>query len=195
MDIQTYLNSGNLELYALGLLSGAEKNEAEEYILKYPQIRAELDRIELQLEGAAVSSGIEPSVSLREKVLNRIFGEGIAAGASLPLISKTSDHREWLRLVSRHIPEDFTEGCYSRVLQQTGQLMQTLLVSSTDFDDEVHEDLHESFLILEGKCKCTVGDVEFFMEAGDYTEIPLDAVHRVEIVKKPVIAILQRVSL
>ncbi|WP_276345567.1 cupin domain-containing protein [Daejeonella sp. JGW-45] len=193
MDIRSYLESGNLELYAMGLLSGVEKDKAEENIIKYPELRAELDKIELSLEKLATAAAIEPPRSLIDEILNRISVPELTGNTFLPLLSSDSDYRDWQRLVRDYIPGDFSDGCYSKVIRETAQVTQILLVSSTDFDDEIHTDLHESFLILQGKCKCTVGNKEFFMEAGDYTEIPLHEVHRVEIVRKPVIAILQRI--
>lgn len=59
--------------------------------------------------------------------------------------------------------------------------------------EEIHEDLLESFYILEGTCTCFVGGEQFPLAAGGFLEIPMFIPHSVAITsEKPVLAILQR---
>ena len=53
-----------------------------------------------------------------------------------------------------------------------------LVVSSTNFEDEVHDDEYESFLILKGSCKCTIGNSVQFMDESDYMAIPLNVIRQ-----------------
>ncbi len=70
MDIQTFIQSGILELYAVGRCSAAEAKEVQRMVAQYPAIRTELNDIELALERYAVLSGIQPPARLKEKILN-----------------------------------------------------------------------------------------------------------------------------
>ena len=59
--------------------------------------------------------------------------------------------------------------------------------------EETHEDLLESFFILEGTCICFLGEHQIPLEAGGFLEIPMFIPHSVTITSdKPVLAILQR---
>ena len=57
MDIQAYINSGVLELYVLDRLSPDERRQVESYAEQYPEIRQEIEEIELALEKYAVLNG------------------------------------------------------------------------------------------------------------------------------------------
>lgn len=194
MNIKAYIESGILELYALDLLQEKEKAEVEKAILVYPEAKAEVDSIQRAIEGFAALSAITPPSHMKQKIVETISNfekECKMDLDDLPLLNKFSDYRSWLALVKDYIPERLEDGIFSRVLRDADNLMQTLVVSSTDFEDEIHVDVYESFLMLEGKCKCTVGGQVYFMEAGEYTEIPLHEIHRVEILTPRVVAILQ----
>lgn len=198
MDIQAYKESGVLELYALGLLKGVEEAEVENIIASYPELREEINNIQLALEKYAASTAILPSLHIKKeirKTISNLDKEQKMQLNDLPLINRFSDHNNWLRLVTDYIPEQLEGGRFIKDLSNTATLMQMLLVSSTDFEDEIHTDLHESFLILEGTCKCIVGGQVSYMEAGDYMDIPLHQTHSVEIVSPKVVAILQRISI
>ena len=71
-DLKSYLENGILELYVLGDLSNEERLEVEQNALKYPEIKSEIIEIESALLNYAISNAIEPSKSLRKKVLNAL---------------------------------------------------------------------------------------------------------------------------
>ncbi|MNK28891.1 Cupin domain protein [compost metagenome] len=80
---------------------------------------------------------------------------------------------------------------YSQLIIETIGLTQVLFVSELDIEEESHANEYESFLILKGKCRCTVDRHVFYLEPGRYTEIPLRTNHRVEVIEGPVMAIVQ----
>lgn len=195
MNIKAYIESGILELYALDLLQGKEKAEVEKVISVYPEAKSELNSIQLAMEELAALSAITPPPHIKEKIVGTISNlekEQKMDLNDLPLLNKFSDYKSWLSLVKDYIPGKLEDGGFSKVLRNADNLIQMLLVSSADFEDEIHADVHESFLILEGRCKCTVGGQVYFMGPGEYTEIPLHEIHRVEMVTPKVVAILQR---
>ncbi len=58
---------------------------------------------------------------------------------------------------------------------------------------ETHDNMLESFFVLEGSCNCTIGDSEISLSEGGFAEIPLNKPHFPTVTStKPVLAILQR---
>ena len=69
MNIEEYISSGVLELYATGSLTTAEAAEVERMAMQYPEIRAELTLIQSTLERYAESHAMNPPPALKNKVL------------------------------------------------------------------------------------------------------------------------------
>ncbi|GAA4387783.1 anti-sigma factor [Hymenobacter koreensis] len=69
MNIDEYIESGQLELYVLQQLSPAEHAEAEQLAAQNPEVRAEIDRIRQTLEGYATAHAVQPPNAMRERVL------------------------------------------------------------------------------------------------------------------------------
>lgn len=69
-DIKAYIESGILELYALGDVSGEERAQVEAMAAKHPAVKAELDEIERSMEQYALANAVEPSENLRDRILN-----------------------------------------------------------------------------------------------------------------------------
>jgi anti-sigma-K factor RskA len=72
VDIKSYIASGVLENYVLNLLTEKERQEVEGYAEKYPEIRSEIERIEIALEDYARMNAIpapsEVSVQIEAKL-------------------------------------------------------------------------------------------------------------------------------
>ncbi|MBC7913080.1 MAG: anti-sigma factor [Pyrinomonadaceae bacterium] len=73
-DLKAYIESGVLELYVLGDLTGDEKIEAERMLKKYPELMKELGEIEGALQKYAETYSIEPSEGSRSKILSSLTG-------------------------------------------------------------------------------------------------------------------------
>lgn len=73
MDTQQYISSGMLELYVLGMTTQQETAEVQEMLLQYPEIRSELNAIEVSLEKYAFANAIEPGVQLKNKILGSVI--------------------------------------------------------------------------------------------------------------------------
>ena len=74
MDLTAYINSGILKLYVLDRLSPDERRRVESYAAEYPEVKAEIEQIELDLEHYAVLHGqaTPPPPSVLTSVLRRI---------------------------------------------------------------------------------------------------------------------------
>lgn len=76
MNIKEYIESGILESYLLGELSPEERKEVEKNVAEHPEIRAELEQIELALEQYAVMLGTPPPPGTLTELLDRMPNTG-----------------------------------------------------------------------------------------------------------------------
>ncbi len=72
MDTQEIISSGILEMYAMGISSDAENLQVQEWLRMHPELAAELNRIETDMENFAQLNAITPSSDLRTKVMHSI---------------------------------------------------------------------------------------------------------------------------
>lgn len=72
MDLNEYISSGILELYAAGALSAEEAREVEDMAARHTEVKAELDAINAALTGYAGAYGKAPRPELRKKVLDKV---------------------------------------------------------------------------------------------------------------------------
>lgn len=198
MNIQAYIESGILEMYALDQLDPIEKDDVELMISLFPELQKELESIQHALETYAASCAIVPRPYVKDKIkdlISNLEKEGKMDPHNLPYINNYSDHTQWLNLIKDRIPyKPEGDAPFIDILQQSDKIVQMVVVSSTDFEDEVHDDEYESFLILKGRCKCTIGESVRFMDEGEFMAIPLHEHHAVEVLTETVVAIVQRVS-
>ncbi len=66
MDIKAYIASGILESYVLDDLSSKERTGVIAMIAKHPEIKAELDQIEIQLEELALENAVAPNLTFKQ---------------------------------------------------------------------------------------------------------------------------------
>jgi anti-sigma-K factor RskA len=72
LDVKKYISSGILDCYVLGSSSEKEMKEVECMALIYPEIKEELNKLELIFEKFAKASAIEPPPDLRLRILTEI---------------------------------------------------------------------------------------------------------------------------
>lgn len=72
MDLKEYIDSGIVELYALGNLSSGERTEFEQRLLLYPALRAELEQAQASLEQYAEAHSVIPRLSARRRLLEHV---------------------------------------------------------------------------------------------------------------------------
>ncbi|MBN8834025.1 MAG: hypothetical protein ABS68_11955 [Niastella sp. SCN 39-18] len=75
MNKEEFISSGLLELYATGISSPEESRLVEECLAKYPELREELNQIEISLENYAQANAIQPSALVKKKLMDKIFPE------------------------------------------------------------------------------------------------------------------------
>lgn len=68
-EVQSYIESGILELYVLGDITPQEKLQVEEMIAAHPVVKVEVDAIERAMERYALEHAIEPAEKQRDRIL------------------------------------------------------------------------------------------------------------------------------
>lgn len=72
MNIKEYISSGIIESYVLGLTSSEEAREFEQLCDTYPELVAERNRFEYELEEHALANSLPAPAYIGKRVLNRI---------------------------------------------------------------------------------------------------------------------------
>ena len=72
MNIQEYISSGVLELYAMQQLPTTEQAEVEKLRLEYPEVNSEILKIESSMQEFAFTQAKTPPARLKANILNRI---------------------------------------------------------------------------------------------------------------------------
>jgi anti-sigma-K factor RskA len=89
LDIQQYISSGILELYAAGALSQEEMRTVERVMTDYPEVRRELSDIEDALEQYAMLNARPPREEVRASILGKIAWESDGTVAKQNLLKET----------------------------------------------------------------------------------------------------------
>lgn len=200
-NITNYIESGILELYLSGSLSNEEGAEVEKMIAGNLEIQAEFDSISHALEQYAQLHAIEPNPVVKPFLMAIIdFTERMKNGepATFPPVlheaASINDYAPWLNRADMQLPENFQQ-FYAKIIGYTPQAITAIVWIEQMAPQEVHDDEHEKFLILEGACNIIVDEKIYPLIPGDYFAIPLHKNHRVEVTSAiPCKVILQRVA-
>ncbi|MBD2721025.1 anti-sigma factor [Hymenobacter armeniacus] len=91
-NIQDYIESGILEQYALGELSPAEQAAVEGMAARHPEVREELQQVQLAFGVYAEAHALTPPAGMRERVLHNVMAQIAAPAAnSTPNASLRAD--------------------------------------------------------------------------------------------------------
>jgi mannose-6-phosphate isomerase-like protein (cupin superfamily) len=179
----SYLNSEKLEQFCLGLLPEEESRAIVLAIEKYPNVKKRVEAIE---QGLITAYEMQPAKNLKLKIFERLdkipTDEAIDL-KNLPSIHKHSNAGNWNKAVQSILPpQDQGELKMIPLLQNnsTEMFVAWLHISLEEDGHDPEEDFIESFLILEGSCECNVGGKIFYLQAGDYIEIPPRTKHTIQ---------------
>jgi anti-sigma-K factor RskA len=84
VNIEEYISSGLLEAYVMDQLSPAERTEVEQAAADHPEIREELEKIELSMETLAFATAVQPPEGVKDKLMQKI---GAAEDKEAPVIA------------------------------------------------------------------------------------------------------------
>ena len=191
------MESGVIEAHCLGQLDVAEMRELERMSERYPEIRAEITRTDATLRHLATET---PALQARKQnilhTLHQLQMEQAMNLDQLPLLSRHSDHQQWLTVVRALRPTDRMDGIDFFVLQETPNLVQTLIWMEDALEEDGHDpdNFQESILVLEGECECNLGGEIVRLGAGGYLDIPPNTPHIIKNLHagRPLLGIMQR---
>ncbi|MBI2731667.1 MAG: hypothetical protein HYX40_13130 [Sphingobacteriales bacterium] len=197
MNITDYINSGILQEYWLGVLTESEREAVRQMAKQYPEIAAELATNEEAMQGFSVNHSYVPPDALKKEiwqVIENLDHEKNFTADNTPIINQYSDYKNWLKAIHPLLPAEMKEDVFAQVIRNDGKITQTLIKTKANYPDEVHEDVYESFIVLEGECECYIGDDVIKLGPGGYLNIPLYKHHDVKVLTPYVTAVIQRIA-
>jgi mannose-6-phosphate isomerase-like protein (cupin superfamily) len=198
MDIQAYIETGILQDYCLGFLTEAEMKEVELKAFTYPELQKEIFAYQQALERYAMDfSFTVPPANLKADtlgILDNLLKEQNAHAQDLPLLNKYAVRENWLSVIKPLLPLELKGEMFTKVLRNDEQVFQTIIWTKVDYPDEVHDDLKESFMVLEGECECFFGSEVIKLGPGGFFDVPMHTHHDVRIINGPVLAVMQRLK-
>ena len=194
-----YIDSGILESYVLGVATGEEVSMVEKMALDHPEIKEELEQIEIALEQYATAHAVEPHATMKPLLMATIdYTTRIQNGEAPefpPLLNENStisEYAEWINRPDMILPPD-SDNVFLKIIGYTPEATTAIVWLRQFAPDEIHHDEHESFLILEGSCDILIGDKVHHLVPGDYLTIPLHSDHEVKVTSSiPCKIILER---
>ncbi len=196
MEYKANIKSGIIESYCLGLLNTEESKAVEQKAQLHAGVKQEIDDFMLSLEQYAMANAVNPGKDTKKKILDlldNLWLEETKKIDNLPLINKYTDYKNWLHIVKPLLPEKLKGEMFVQELRNDAKVFQSLIWTTVDVPDEVHNDVLESFIILEGRCRCYIEDTVTELGVGGFLEIPMYKHHNVKVLE-PVLAVLQRVK-
>ena len=200
LTINEYIDSGILEQYVLAIASSEESKEVEMMAAANPAIQAEIEAIARSLEIFADADAVEPNPVIKPFLLATIdYTERLQNGEPVsdpPLLnenSRVADYTAWLSRADMASPG--TADIFAKIIGYTPAAITAIVWIKDYAPQEIHDNEHEKFLIVEGTCDIIVGDKVHPFVAGDYFAIPLHENHMVKVTSAiPCKVILQRVA-
>ena len=201
-NINTFIDSGLLELYVLGQTSPAETKQVEEMAAMHAQVRDEIKAISMALETYARTHAMEPedatlktflmaTINYMERMKN---GEQPSHPPMLTMASRPADYEEWLKREDLQLTVPL-EDAYARIIGYTPEVTTAIVWLKYGAPPETHSTEQEKFLIVEGTCEITIGNDVHYMAPGDVLIIPLHISHHVRVTsEQPCKIILQRAA-
>jgi mannose-6-phosphate isomerase-like protein (cupin superfamily) len=197
MNTQAYIESGIIDEYCLGLLSGAEALDVQQKALLYPEIREAVELAETSLLHYAPKTPRPNTKNRTLEALRNLAREATLDLTNPPFINQYSEASDWNRAVQHLKPNaDFGTARINALHYKPNHQLILAWVANELIEEGHKEDaFQESFLILEGACVCNLNGRIVRLRAGDFLAIPPDTHHsilNVQPERGPVKALIQR---
>jgi anti-sigma-K factor RskA len=97
MDVKTFIESGILETWVLGSCSPADTALVQQMMKQHPEVKAEIARIEADLEFVANKFAIKPPDALKSQVMQAV--QSAAKSNHLPSSGHGLNGKPWLNIL------------------------------------------------------------------------------------------------
>ena len=183
------------------------KKEIQEW-LENDASTADMQQTEDAILRFAEAHAVSPDPGLKEKILDKIralnsfvHNRQPLSLDHLPVLDKTSNWLDWQEVVKDIKPPEHFDGIHLHNLESSPQRELFVAWVKEYVDEEVHTDIIESFILLQGTCECHITDEKgnarvVRMSAGDFITMSPGEIHDVIITSlEPAKAILQWMKL
>lgn len=156
----------------------------------------------------AAAHAVSPDPELKNKILDKIKSLNSNKNSreplnldNLPILDDAANWMDWQEVVEGIHPPEHFDGIYLHSLESSPQRELFVAWVKEYVAEEVHTDLVESFILLEGTCECHITDAHGHarvvrMSAGDFITMHTGETHDVIITSlEPAKAILQWMKL
>ena len=174
-----------LDRYVLGDLSKSEALEVECSAVSDPALRERIERAREAIEDMVWHYRVTPRKSLREKVLSTMKKALHAEQESgrPPILHEGSTPKEftpWLDVPGYVRPAE-AESFHLIDLDISDDRRTGLVWLKQGYPSEIHSDVVERIMIVEGTCIVSLGDLRVPLSTGDVITIPMHVEHSVEV--------------
>jgi hypothetical protein len=159
---------------------------------------------ESEVEDEATKNAVQPSAQVRSKILEKLqkFDEQARNRQPFsldapPILDEKSNWLDWEEAVKGIEPPDEYDNIHLHPLESNDNRDLFLAFVKEIVPEEVHHDLIESIMLLDGTCECHIwtetGNKRLVrMQAGDFIEMKIGEIHDIYITSaQPAKAILQ----
>ncbi len=163
-----------------------------------------LDATEAALLAFAELHAVSPPPSMRDRILGNLKKLKTLEDNrqpftldNLPLLTPDANFLDWEAAVKAIEPIEDFETVHLHLLENNDRRELNLVWVKQEVPEEVHHDVLESFILLEGTCECHIKDEKggtrvVKMRQGDYISFKIGEVHDILITSaQPAKAILQ----
>lgn len=192
MDLKTFLQSGIIESFCLGVSSDEENLLLRTMRDVYPEINKEVEKISLKLNAASPEL-----VKVKKSIVRTIYkAEAQENGKYIPLMDQIESTEELLLFAKENniseAPEPYDTG-FMMPLLSTKEFKNYAAWLRHEMPEEIHEGVNEYIFILQGTCTMIIEGVEQNYTAGQLMLIPPDVRHRAIVTSaEPMLALVQR---
>lgn len=138
-DLKAYIESGILELYAMGDLSPGERQEVEFMLAKHPELLTELTEIEKSLEVYAEHHAIEPADYLRARILDVLITPEQTVFKTLPAATGSNFYKyAFAASVALLLVSTAAIFRLNNQLEESNQRIASLEISNQKFSNNVN---------------------------------------------------------
>ncbi len=183
-------------------LLGLTQHLTDEY--GNPPTPFEVSKTEAALLTYAELHAVPPPLSMRDRILENINKIKVLEDNcqpftldNLPILTPEANWLDWEAAVKGIEPTGDFEDICMHLLENTNIRELNLVWVKQEVPEEVHHDVLESFILLEGSCECHIFDEKdgkrvVKMRQGDYISFKIGEVHDIQITSAvPAKAILQ----
>ena len=152
-------------------------------------LSVDVDKTEAALLAYAALHAVSPPLSMRDRILGNINKIKVLENNSqpftldnLPILTPEANWLDWEAAVNGLEPTEDFEDVHMQLLEDNDHRELNLVWVKQEVPEEVHHDILESFILLEGSCECHVFDERggkrvVKMRQGDYISFKIGEVH------------------